>query len=84
MKGGIVCQKKEMTKMRVDGKFQAVSILTVVPQDIVRYKTTEKDGYDAVVVGLNKKKSKKDQEKTVYKKMMEFKIDGSFSEKWKP
>ena len=76
MKGGVVCQKKEMTKMWVDGKFQAVTLLTVLPQDIVRYKSEEKDGYNAVVIGLNKKEKDK---KTVYGKMVEFKVDEDFS-----
>lgn len=42
-KGGIVVVKQEMTKMWFDDKFVAVTLVKVLPQEIVRYKTQEKD-----------------------------------------
>ena len=46
--------KQEMTKMWVGDKFVAVTLAKVLPQEIIRYKTQEKDGYSAVVVGVEK------------------------------
>ncbi|HCY21532.1 TPA: hypothetical protein DIC40_06930 [Patescibacteria group bacterium] len=54
-KGGLVVKKQEMTRVWVEDKFVPVTIVKVVPQEIVRYKTAEKDGYAAVVVGVDKK-----------------------------
>jgi large subunit ribosomal protein L3 len=68
-----------MTKVRKDGKQQAVTLLSVVPQKIVRYKSIEKDGYSAVVVGLNP--TSKDG-KVTYQAMREFAIDEDFSSKY--
>lgn len=79
MKGGIVCQKKEMTKLWLDGKFVPVTVLLVAPQEVLRYKSMDKDGYDAVVVGVEKKEK---NEKVNYKKVIEFKVDGEFQEKF--
>jgi ribosomal protein L3 len=42
-KGGLVVKKKEMTRLRVDGKYVPTTMLKVVPQEVVRYKTVEKD-----------------------------------------
>jgi len=39
-----------MTKLVYDKKFVTVTVLKVVPQEIVRYKTVENDGYSALVV----------------------------------
>jgi ribosomal protein L3 len=54
---GLVVQKKEMTRMWVNDKFASVTLLTVPTQEIVRYKTEEKDGYVAAVVGVGKKET---------------------------
>jgi ribosomal protein L3 len=35
--------KKEMTKIWINDEFVPVSILEVIPQEIVRYKNQEKD-----------------------------------------
>ena len=51
-KGGIVVSKKEMTRIWKDGKMIPVTIVEVLPQKILRYKTIEKDGYQAVVMGV--------------------------------
>jgi len=68
-----------MTKLWLDGKFEPVTILLVAPQEVLRYKSVEKDGYEAVVVGVEKKEK---NEKVAYKKMVEFKVDGDFQEKF--
>ena len=75
MKGGLLCQKKEMTKVRKDGKQHAVTLLTVVPQQIVRYKSIEKDWYSAAVVGIHPVSK---EGKTEYQQMIEFSIDDEF------
>ena len=69
-------KKQEMTRVWVDDKFVPVTIVKIVPQEIVRYKTEEKDGYTAVVVGVDKKeKDAKKGKKVVYKDTIEFKVD---------
>jgi ribosomal protein L3 len=65
-----------MTKMWIDDNFVPVTLVKLVPQEIVRYKTQEKDGYVSAVVGVEKKELKKD--KGHYKKMQEYKVDDSF------
>jgi ribosomal protein L3 len=42
--------KQDMTKMWIDNKFVAVTLVKVLPQEIIRYKTQEKDGYLSAVV----------------------------------
>jgi len=65
--------------MRIDDNFVPVTLVQLLPQEIIRYKTQEKDGYVSVVVGLEKKELKKEKgQKIVYKKMQEYKIDDSF------
>lgn len=44
-----------MTKLVYNNKFVVVTLLQVIPQEIVRYKTTEKDWYSAVVIGVHPK-----------------------------
>jgi len=61
MKGGFLAKKREMTRVYVDGKMVPVTILEVVPQEVVRLKTQDKDGYDAVVVGYGKKELNKEK-----------------------
>ncbi|AHB40845.1 hypothetical protein P148_SR1C00001G0030 [candidate division SR1 bacterium RAAC1_SR1_1] len=80
-KGGLVVKKQEMTRVWVEDKFVPVTIVKVVPQEIVRYKTAEKDGYAAVVVGVDKKeKEAKKGKKIVYKDTIEFKIDSDYEQ----
>lgn len=75
-KGWLVVKKQEMTKVWVEDKFVPVTIVKIVPQEIVRYKTQEKDGYTAAVIGVEKKeKEGKKWKKAVYKDVVEFKVD---------
>ncbi len=84
MKGWLIVKKQEMTKLLVWNKFQPVTLLKIVPQEVVRQKNKEKDWYDAIVVWSGKKvldKVKWIKEKFAY--MTEFKIDQSFAETYK-
>lgn len=49
-----MCRKKEMTRVWKDGFQVPVTLLAVVNQKVARYKTSEKDGYDAVVLDVDK------------------------------
>lgn len=78
-KGGIVVAKQEMTKMWIDDKFVVVTLAKVLPQEIIRYKTQEKDGYIAAVVGVEKKELKKEKgQKLTYSMVAEFPVDEAF------
>lgn len=80
-KGWLVVKKQEMTRVWVEDKFVPVTIVKVVPQEIVRYKTDEKDGYTAVVVGVEKKeKDTKKWKRVVYKDSVEFKVDADYTQ----
>lgn len=74
-----VVKKQEMTRVWVDDKFVPVTIVKVMPQEIVRYKTDEKDWYTAVVIWLWKKeKETKKWKKIVYKDTVEFKVESDY------
>jgi len=78
-KGGLIVAKKEMTKMWIEDNFVPVTLVQLIPQEIVRYKTQEKDGYVSAVVGVEKKELKKDKgQKIKYRKTQEYKVDDSF------
>lgn len=78
-KGGLIVAKKEMTKMWIEDSFVPVTLVQLLSQEIVRYKTQEKDGYVSAVVGLEKKELKKDKgQRITYKKTQEYKVDDSF------
>lgn len=76
----LIVAKQEMTKMWIGDNFVPVTLVKLVPQEIVRYKTKEKDGYVSAVVGVEKKELKKDKgQKISYKKMQEYKVDDAFA-----
>lgn len=79
-KWGLIVEKKEMTKVWNNGKFVSATMVKILPQEIVRYKTEEKDWYSAVVVWVEKKDLKKEKgHKIKYKKVVEFKnIDETY------
>jgi large subunit ribosomal protein L3 len=65
--------------MWIEDSFVPVTLVQLVPQEIVRYKTQEKDGYVSAVVGVEKKELKKDKgQKIGYVKMQEYKVDDVF------
>ena len=68
-----------MTRLRIDDRQVAVTLMEVIPQEIVRYKTIEKDGYEAAVFGVGKKELQKEKgQKITYSLMQEFGCDESF------
>jgi len=72
-KVGVLCLKQDMTQLLLDNKMEAVTLLKFLPdQEIVRIKTEEKDGYNAVVIGAGKKEK---DGKVEYRYMKEFKVD---------
>lgn len=80
-KGGLLVTKKEMTKIWVEDKFLPVTLVKVLPQEIIRYKDMSKDGYTAAVVGVGKKTSKQTKkwtEKVEYAMVTELKVDDDF------
>ena len=52
---GILARKIEMTRVIKDDKFIPVTLLEIPKMQVVSYKTAEKDGYSAMVVGIVKK-----------------------------
>ncbi len=78
-KGWLIVVKKEMTKMWIENNFVPVTLVQVLPQEIVRFKSQEKDGYVSAVVGVQKKELKKDKgQKIAYKKVQEYRVEDSF------
>lgn len=76
-------RKKEMTKLWIGDEHAAVTLLQVVPQEVVRYKTEEKDGYEAVVLAGGKKElSKEKGQKISYDWVKEFPVSDMFKEKF--
>lgn len=77
--GWIILRKQEMTKLWIDDKFVPVTLLWYVPQEIVRYKTLEKDGYLAAVVWAWKKVLNKEKWiKEIYSYMTEFDVNDEY------
>lgn len=80
----LLLQKQEMTQIYLDNKLTSVTLMKFVPQEIVRYKSDENDGYVAAVLWLNKKTIERKEKKiTTYSKMKEFKVDQSFIDSYK-
>ncbi len=78
-KWGLVVAKKEMTRLWIDGKMVPVTMVEVLPQKIVRYKTVEKDGYQAAVVGVDEVETKKEKgQKLAYDMQTEFDVDDAY------
>jgi len=68
-----------MTKMWIDDKFLAVTLVKLLPQEVIRYKTQEKDGYVSAVIGTDKKSLQKEKgNKTAYSSVVELKVDDDF------
>ena len=76
-------RKKEMTKLRLGDVHAAVTLLQLVPQEVVRYKTQDTDGYDAAVLAGGKKELVKEKgQKLHYDRVKEFPFDAAFQEKF--
>jgi len=71
--------KKEMTKMWIGDVFTPVTLVKILPQEIIRYKNQEKDWYVCAVIGSDKKETKKEKwQKISYKQVSEFPVDDEF------
>lgn len=78
-KWGLVVAKKEMTRLWIDGKMVPVTMVEILPQKIVRYKTVEKDGYQAAVIGVDEVETKKEKgQKLAYDMQAEFDVDDAY------
>ena len=78
-KWGLVVAKKEMTRLWIDGKMVPVTMVEVLPQKIVRYKTVEKDWYQAAVIGVDEVETKKEKgQKLAYDMQTEFDVDDAY------
>ena len=78
-KWGLVVAKKEMTRLWIDGKMAPVTMVEILPQKIVRYKTVEKDGYQAAVIGVDEVETKKEKgQKLAYDMQAEFDVDDAY------
>ncbi|MEI6425832.1 MAG: 50S ribosomal protein L3 [Candidatus Absconditabacteria bacterium] len=79
LKGGLIVRKQEMTKIWVNDAFTAVTLVKILPQEIIRYKTDEVDGYVAAVIGVSKKEvATKKGTKNTYAMVSEFKVAPEF------
>jgi large subunit ribosomal protein L3 len=81
----LIVTKKEMTRTWENWKMIPVTVVKVLPQEIVRFKTQEKDWYSAVVVWVNRKDlNKKKGQKVKYSMTIEFRnIDDNFLNNYK-
>ena len=78
-KWGLVVAKKEMTRLWIDGKMVPVTMVEILPQKIVRYKTVEKDGYQAAVIGVDEVETKKEKGQKLASDMQaEFDVDDAY------
>jgi ribosomal protein L3 len=68
-----------MTRLWIDGKMVPVTMVEILPQKIVRYKTVEKDGYQAAVIGVDEIETKKEKgQKLAYDMQAEFDVDDAY------
>lgn len=75
---GLIAKKVGMSRVFLPtGEAVAVTYLEAQPNVVVRTKTKEKDGYDAVVLGIGAEewKTRKGNEHTRYKLQKEFKVE---------
>jgi large subunit ribosomal protein L3 len=75
---GLIAKKVGMSRAFLPtGEAIAVTYLEVQPNIVVRHKTKQKDGYDAVVLGVGAKqwKSRKGKEHTRYSVQKEFQVE---------
>ena len=84
-KAWLIVAKKEMTRIWDNWKMIPVTIVKVLPQEVLRFKTEDKDWYSAVVIWVNKKEVEKSKwQKVTYSMTTEFKnIDNTFSDSYK-
>jgi len=79
---GILARKIEMTRVIKDEKFIPITLLTLPHMQVVGYKTQDKDGYSALIVGISSEEVASVEWKTTLSKnkfsvIREFPIDAS-------
>jgi large subunit ribosomal protein L3 len=77
MSPGLIARKVGMSRaFLANGEVAAVTYLQVEPNTVVRTKTTEKDGYNAVVLGIEPRtwKTKKGAERTRFRTQKEWAV----------
>jgi large subunit ribosomal protein L3 len=77
MSTGLIAKKVGMSRMfQENGEVVPVTYLQIEPNTVVRTKTKDKDGYDAVVLGVGAKpwKSRKGKEHVRYAAQKEWKV----------
>lgn len=75
---GVIAKKVGMSRAFLpSGEAVAVTYLEIEPNVVVRTKTTDKDGYNAVVLGIGAKewKSRKGKENMHYRLQKEFRVE---------
>jgi len=75
---GLIARKVGMSRAFLpSGEAVAVTYLEIKPNIVVRTKTKEKDGYDAIILGIEPKKwkTRKGNEHTRYKVEKEWQVD---------
>ncbi|MFA7682519.1 MAG: 50S ribosomal protein L3 [Candidatus Peribacteraceae bacterium] len=78
MSAGLIAKKVGMSRLFLDnGEAVAVTYLHVEPNIVVRVKTQERDGYNAIVLGIGAKqwKSRKGKENTRYTLQKEWQVE---------
>lgn len=79
---GLLARKVEMTRVIKDDRFIPVTLLTLPHMQVVGYKTQEKDGYSAMIVGISDETvavidGKKTLSKNKFQTIREFPIEQS-------
>ncbi len=84
MKWWIIWVKKEMSRIQIDNKMIPVTLIKVDTQYIVWYKTLERDWYDVLIVGIDKKQTSNKNNKNIvkYSTIKEFKTDSEWASKY--
>ncbi|MGB2110379.1 MAG: 50S ribosomal protein L3 [Patescibacteria group bacterium] len=80
--------KLEMTRVIKDDKFIPITLLQVPTLKVVGFKTLERDGYEAMIVGVEKTQTELAEGKTTlnksaFSKIVEFPVNDGDSEKYK-
>lgn len=71
----MLLKKQEMTKLWIDWKHVPVTLLKLVPQEVIGHRTNEKDWYTAIIVWSEKKEfDRKKWEKVKYSNVFEFRV----------
>ncbi|QEK38279.1 50S ribosomal protein L3 [Candidatus Cytomitobacter indipagum] len=81
---GLLCRKMGMSQVICDGKFLPLTLLYIESPVVIGFKTMERDGYSAILVGFGHSKLKhwnKSQhvlcqhEERIFEKIKEFRVD---------